>query len=80
MKVINRFLGEWDFDRSRSTSMTPIAEQLGVPWLIRNAVEKLNPKIEYKLHDRDGQPEFSIKTKLTAGISKVSVEGLGFRV
>ncbi|KAL8437779.1 hypothetical protein Efla_006671 [Eimeria flavescens] len=69
-KVIRRFLGEWEFDRSRSSSMSPISEHLGVPWLVRNAVEKLNPSIKYELVEKDGQLEFAITTKLTAGISK----------
>lgn len=73
MQVIRRFLGQWEFDRSRSTSMSPISEHLGVPWLIRNAVEKLNPSIEYTLQEKNGQPEFAITTKLTAGVSKVAL-------
>ncbi|KAL8433705.1 hypothetical protein ACSSS7_003683 [Eimeria intestinalis] len=32
-RVIKRFLGDWEFDRSRSSSMSPISEHLGVPWL-----------------------------------------------
>lgn len=51
--------------------MSPISEHLGVPWLVRNAVEKLNPTIEYQLTEKDGQMEFAITTRLTAGISKV---------
>lgn len=69
-RVINRFIGEWEFDRNRSTSMSPITEHLGVPWLVRNAVEKLNPTIEYQLAEKNGQMEFAITTRLTAGISK----------
>lgn len=70
MQVVRRFLGEWDFDRSRSTSIAPVSEHLGVPWLVRNAVEKLNPRIEYTLEKKEGQLEFAITTKLTAGVSK----------
>ena len=76
MQVIHRFLGVWAFDRSRSSSMSPITEHLGVPWFIRSAVETLNPKIEYSLEDKHGVPEFAITTTLTAGVSKAR----GFRV
>ncbi|XP_026192011.1 uncharacterized protein LOC34623367 [Cyclospora cayetanensis] len=69
-RIINRFIGEWEFDRSRSTSFSPVSEQLGVSWFIRNAVEKLNPTVQYALIEENGQLEFAITTTLTAGISK----------
>ncbi|CDJ45037.1 hypothetical protein ETH_00032500 [Eimeria tenella] len=76
-RVIHRFLGVWAFDRSRSSSMSPITEHLGVPWFIRSAVETLNPKIEYSLEDKHGVPEFAITTTLTAGVSKTVRLNLG---
>ncbi|KAL8271852.1 hypothetical protein Esti_004242 [Eimeria stiedai] len=78
--VIKRFLGDWEFDRSRSSSMSPISEHLGVPWLVRNAVEKLNPSINYTLVEKDGQLEFAITTKLTAGISKANPQTVQLHV
>lgn len=47
--------------------MSPVSEHLGVSWVVRNAVERFRPELEYKI---DG-PDVSITTFLTAGISKV---------
>nr|CEL64735.1 TPA: Multi-pass transmembrane protein, related [Neospora caninum Liverpool] len=77
-KRVNQFLGEWLFNRSKSESMSPLTQHLGIPWVVRQAVEKFTPQLTYD-YDED-KNELSVATTLTAGLTKtihLNLSGLG---
>lgn len=67
--MVNRYLGEWVLNREKSESMSPLTQHLGIPWVVRQAVEKFTPKLTYSYDE--GTNELSIATTLTVGLTKV---------
>ncbi|PFH35402.1 hypothetical protein BESB_062890 [Besnoitia besnoiti] len=75
---VNHFLGEWLFNRSKSESMSPLTQHLGIPWVVRQAVEKFTPQLTYTYEAEKN--ELAIATTLTAGLTKtirLNLSGLG---
>eukprot|EP00921_Rhytidocystis_pertsovi_P017368 GHVQ01027317.1.p1 GENE.GHVQ01027317.1~~GHVQ01027317.1.p1 ORF type:complete len:1712 (+),score=223.84 GHVQ01027317.1:644-5137(+) len=64
--AVNQFMGMWQFERDKSDLLEPLSKHLGVPWVVRRAVEQFVPVLEYSLEG----DELTITTRLTMGVSK----------
>eukprot|EP01069_Polyplicarium_translucidae_P007801 Polyplicarium_translucidae@DN3153_c0_g1_i2.p1 len=51
LQFMERFKGTWVVDKSLSDLLEPISKHLGIPWVVRNAIEHFTPTNEYTLEE-----------------------------